>query len=170
MVGPNERPAAFTDDSAGGTLRFSGSLSLAQLGDLPDRLAAYDGKVERLDLSGIERLDTIGAWTIHRFAQKNGADGRGAERGRPASVRPGPGRRPAGRDPRRRMSRPFQRVLGEIGDATIQAGQTLYGLLGFLGATTLGVLGVDPPPAASASTRPSSASKWSASPRSASSG
>jgi phospholipid/cholesterol/gamma-HCH transport system permease protein len=31
----------------------------------------------------------------------------------------------------------FTRVLGEIGDATIQAGRTLYGLLGFLGATTL---------------------------------
>src|SRR3982750_3380874 len=65
--------AAFTDDSNAGTLRFSGSLSLAKLGDLPDRLAAYDGKVERLDLSGIKRIDTIGAWTIHRFAQKNGA-------------------------------------------------------------------------------------------------
>ena len=129
-------PAAFTDDSAGGTLRFSGSLSLAHLGDLPDRLAAYDGKVERLDLSGIERLDTIGAWTIHRFAQKNGAAVEGLTADgqhlfeqvqaadQPVSIR---GERvPA-----------FTRVLGEIGDATIQAGHTLYGLLGFLGATTL---------------------------------
>ena len=54
-------PAAFTDDSAGGTLRFTGSLSLANLGDLPERLATYDGKVEHIDLTGIERLDTIGA-------------------------------------------------------------------------------------------------------------
>jgi phospholipid/cholesterol/gamma-HCH transport system permease protein len=128
--------ATFSDDSNTGTLRFSGSLSLVKLGDLPDRLAAYDGKVDRLDLSGIDRLDTIGAWTIHRFAQRNGAAVEGLSDDRqhlfdqvmaadqPVSIR---GQRiPA-----------FQRVLGEIGDATIQAGKTLVGLLGFLGATVL---------------------------------
>ena len=128
--------AAFTDDGTAGTLRFSGSLSLARLGDLPDRLDGYDGKVERIDLSAIERIDTIGAWTIHRFAQKNGAaiEGLSADSqhlfdqvmaaDQPVNIR---GERiPA-----------FQRVVGEIGEATIQAWRTLYGLLGFLGATTV---------------------------------
>ncbi|HEX4695636.1 ABC transporter permease [Sphingomonas sp.] len=129
-------PATFTETDGGKTLRFAGRLSLANLGDLPDRLAAHDGAVERLDLAGIDRLDTIGAWTIHRYAQKTGAavEGLSADQrhlfeqvqqaDQPVSIR---GERvPA-----------FRRVLGEIGDATIQAGKTLYGLLGFLGATTL---------------------------------
>ena len=128
--------AAFTDDGDAGTLRFSGSLSLARLGDLPDRLSAYDGKIERIDLSGIERIDTIGAWTIHRFAQKNGAAVEGLTADgqhlfdqvqaadQPVSIRGA--HVPA-----------FTRVLGEVGDATIQAGRTLIGLLGFLGATTM---------------------------------
>jgi len=129
-------PAAFTDDSAGGTLRFTGSLSLANLGDLPERLAAYDGKVERIDLTGIERLDTIGAWTIHRLAQRTGADIKGLNpdaqhlfdqvqaADQPVVIR-------AQHVPA------FYRVLGEIGEATVQTFKTMVGLLGFLGATTL---------------------------------
>ncbi|MEO5938011.1 MAG: ABC transporter permease [Sphingomonas sp.] len=128
--------AAFTDDSDAGTLRFSGCLSLAKLGDLPDRLAAYDGKADRLDLSGIDRIDTIGAWTIHRFAQKNGAAVEGlSEDGQHLFDQVQAADQPV----RIRGERvpAFQRVLGEVGDATIQAGKTLYGLLGFLGATTM---------------------------------
>jgi len=129
-------PATFSETDGGKSLHFAGSLSLANLGDLPERLAAHEGGVERLDLADISRLDTIGAWTIHRFAQKTGATVEGLTPDRrhlfeqvqqadqPVSIR---GEHvPA-----------FRRVLGEIGDATIQAGKTLYGLLGFLGATTI---------------------------------
>ena len=129
-------PATFTDDPAGGSLRFTGSLSLANLGDLPERLAALDGHVERIDLSGIERIDTVGAWTIHRFAKKSGAVVEGltkddqhlfdqvAAADQPVRIR---GQHvPA-----------FYRVLGEIGSATVQTVHTMYGLLAFLGATTL---------------------------------
>ena len=46
-------------DSEGGgaVLRFTGNLSLAALGDLPDRLDAVDGRVSKIDLSGIDRID-----------------------------------------------------------------------------------------------------------------
>ena len=130
--------AAFTDDGTAGTLRFSGSLSLARIGDLPDRLAAYDGAVERIDLSGIDRIDTIGAWTIHRFAQKNGAAVEGlSEDGQHLFDQVAAADQPV--RIRGEHVPAFQRVLGEIGEATIQAGKTLVGLLGFLGATTLAV-------------------------------
>ncbi|MBL7599011.1 ABC transporter permease, partial [Escherichia coli] len=56
-------------DSGGAVLRFTGNLSLASLGDLPDRLDRIDGQVARLDLSRVERIDTVGAWVIHRFAR-----------------------------------------------------------------------------------------------------
>jgi len=103
---------------------------------LPERLAAYDGKVERIDLTGIERLDTIGAWTIHRLAQRTGADIKGLNpdaqhlfdqvqaADQPVVIR-------AQHVPA------FYRVLGEIGEATVQTFKTMVGLLGFLGATTL---------------------------------
>ena len=56
------------------TVRFTGSLSLAKIGDLPERLRAFDGAVTRLDLSAIERMDTVGAWLIHRFAAEHDAE------------------------------------------------------------------------------------------------
>ena len=67
--------ADFTDDRAagGGTLRFSGPLTLSCIGDLPQRLADYDGSVSQIDLSGIDRIDTVGAWLVHRFARDKDA-------------------------------------------------------------------------------------------------
>ncbi|MCW3835009.1 ABC transporter permease [Sphingomonas canadensis] len=123
------------DDSGGGTLRFTGDLSLARLGDLPDRLEALSGDVARIDLSAVDRMDTVGAWLVHRLALRHGAEveGLGADSrhlfdqvasaaDRPAAPRPAP-------------QGAFVRLLGEVGDATITAGRTMYGLLGFMGAT-----------------------------------
>ena len=130
--------ADFTEERSdnGATLRFSGDLSLARMGNLPDRLSTYDGAVTALDLSGIDRIDTIGAWIVHRFARERdvpieglSTDGQNlleqvavcdqpvAMRGKPVSA--------------------FTRVLGEVGDATVTAGRTMLGLLGFLGATVI---------------------------------
>jgi phospholipid/cholesterol/gamma-HCH transport system permease protein len=128
-------PADFTDESAG-ALRFSGSLTLARLGDLPNRLRDYQGDAKTIDLSGIDHIDTVGAWVVHRFADEHGAaiegldeDGRHlldqvANADQPVAVRP-------------TYSSSFTRVLGEIGDAVVETGRTLYGLLGFLGATVI---------------------------------
>jgi phospholipid/cholesterol/gamma-HCH transport system permease protein len=123
-------------EATGDTLAFTGDLSLARLGDLPDRLNGFTGSVSRVDLSQVSRLDTIGAWVVHRFAAKNGAavEGLGpddrhlfeqVERAdQPVAVRP------------QRVS-PLTRVVGEMGQATTTAFHTLYGLLGFLGATAI---------------------------------
>ena len=119
-----------------GALRFSGSLTLARIGDLPERLRAADGGVATLDLSGIEHIDTVGAWLIHRFAAEHDAKIEGLDEDgehlmnqvsnadEPVAVRP-------------EYSNAFTRVLGEIGTAVIETGRTLYGLLGFLGATVI---------------------------------
>ncbi|WP_375288060.1 ABC transporter permease [Sphingomonas sp.] len=119
-----------------GTLRVSGALTLSNLGDLPHRLAAHDRSVKAVDLSAVERMDTIGAWVIHRFARERGAriEGLSGERehlfkqvedaDQPVAMRP-------------RRIKPLERVAGEVGEATITAFRTLYGLLGFLGATVI---------------------------------
>jgi len=127
--------AEFEQDS-GGTLRFSGDLLLRTLGKLPDQLEALSGSVQRIDLSQVGRIDTVGAWVVHRLAVRHDAAIEGLdEDGRhlldqviaadqPVALPGGP-------------SSAFNRLLGEIGDAVVITVRTLYGLLGFLGATTV---------------------------------
>ena len=130
--------ADFAEEGAGDarTLRFSGNLSLAKLDALPQRLNAYSGDVRTIDLSGVDRIDTIGAWVVHRFAAQHGARIEGLsgdnrhlfeqveKADQPVAMRPAP--QPA-----------LTRVVGEVGDAVVTAGKTLFGLLDFLGATVM---------------------------------
>ena len=118
------------------TLRFSGNLSLACLRDLPERLNAVEGDVATLDLSDVERIDTVGAWLIHRFARDHGSKVEGLEEDEQhlfdqVAAAEHPIELP------RKPADPFTRMLGEVGDAIFVAGSTLYGLLGFMGATTI---------------------------------
>ena len=129
-------PADFQHDTAEGALRFSGNLSLRSIGDLPDRLSAVAGDVRILDMRGIDRIDTVGAWLIHRFARDHGAKVSGldanqqllfdhvAQADHPIEGPP----KPLGA---------FAQLLAEIGEAVIQAAKTMYGLLGFMGATAV---------------------------------
>ena len=134
-------PAAFTEDAQSGTLRFSGDLSLATLGDLPERLAAYQGGATQVDLAAVDRLDTIGAWTIHRFAQRTGAAIHGLDKNQQHLFdQVGMADQPVAI--RGQHIPPFTRVLGEIGAATIQTYNTLVGIIGFLGATTLAFVSI----------------------------
>lgn len=124
------------DQDGAAVLRFSGSLILAQTAALGSRLATLDRAPERIDLSGVERIDTVGAWLVHRIARDSGATIDGAHEDaerlleqvaaadRPLKIRPD-------------HTPPFLRVLDEMGSATIQAGRTLLGLLGFFGATLI---------------------------------
>jgi len=124
------------DSDGGATLRFTGNLSLACIGDLPDRLNAVEGPVKHIDLGKIERIDTIGAWLIHRFARDHQAEIYGLEQDEEyllAQVQAAECRV----EPKRPQPGLVPRVLGEIGDAVVTAGRTLYGLLGFFGATLI---------------------------------
>lgn len=118
------------------TLRLTGDLSLANLGDFPQRIDAVSGPIATIDLSLVERVDTIGAWIVHRLSERMGAqvEGLGQEarhlfdqvRNADQKVMMKPPALP-----------PFMRVLDEVGEATISAFSTMLGLLAFLGATTL---------------------------------
>ena len=132
--------ADFQQDS-GGTLRFSGDLLLARLGNLPERLDAVGGKVARVDLSDVGKIDTVGAWVVHRFAARHDAPVGGLDEGSQqlfdhvvAAEQPVERRESSGNA--------FTRVVGEIGDAAVLTVRTLYGLLGFMGATTLAFMAV----------------------------
>ncbi|GAY20597.1 ABC-type transport system permease component [Sphingobium fuliginis] len=115
-------------------IRLSGNMSIACLNYLPDRLDAIEGPVDTIDLSGVEHMDTIGAWVLHRTIKrwncKITGDKCDAERliaavGRvdePVNIRPD-------------YVPPWQRVVGQIGEAVVNAGSTMLGLLGFFGGT-----------------------------------
>jgi phospholipid/cholesterol/gamma-HCH transport system permease protein len=117
-------------------VRFTGELTLARIGDLPDRLKALDGKPLRLDVSDVTRVDTVGAWLIHRVGRDRDTELVGAsehmsslldkvaQADQPVKIRPD-------RTP------PLYRVLGQMGDATAIAGRTMLGLLGFFGAVMI---------------------------------
>lgn len=114
-------------------LRFTGGLTLARMDGLPDRLDAIEGRRLSVDLSGVDRMDTVGAWLIYRLTRRNDTDVIGASpymatlldqvalADKPVKMRPD-------RTP------PFYRVLGQVGGATAIAFRTLGGLLGFFGS------------------------------------
>ncbi len=123
------------------TLNFTGALTLARVGGLSRRLDAVQRDGVVLDLSKVERMDTVGAWLIHRMVRDRRAVVRGADEDmsrlleqvadadQTIQVRP---------DPRS----PFTRVLGEIGDAVALAGHNFVGLIGFFGATLIALWNV----------------------------
>jgi phospholipid/cholesterol/gamma-HCH transport system permease protein len=131
-------PADFELADDGRTLRFSGALTLARIGNLPQRLEAIESPPERIDLSGIERMDTVGAWLVHRMARDNdvAVEGANADEShlleqvaaadRPLKIRPD--QRPS-----------LVRLLDQVGNATIEAARTLLGLIGFFGAVLVSV-------------------------------
>ncbi len=127
--------ARFSESNEGGKrlLKFEGEMILPRLGVLPTRLDRLKGDGFVLDLSGVSRMDTIGAWIIHRMVRDRGGEvvGAGAQvaplldqvakADQPVKVRPD-------------ATPAFTRVLGQIGTATSMAGRTMAGLLGFFGA------------------------------------
>lgn len=126
------------EDGGGREVHFTGSLTLACLGNLPQRLDALAVDQPILNLSNIEIMDTVGAWLVHRVARDRHGRivGCTAEQeallenvsvaDQPVKVRPD--RLP-----------PLYRVLDEIGEATMEAGGTMVGLLGFFGALMISV-------------------------------
>jgi phospholipid/cholesterol/gamma-HCH transport system permease protein len=135
--------ARFTETTEDGrrVLHLQGDLTLSRLGVLPTRLERLKGKGFVLDLSGAGRMDTIGAWLVHRTARELGGEIVGADKqhmvlltqvaqyDQPVKVRPDP-------------PPPLLRVLDEVGTATTMAGQTMLGLLGFFGALLISLLRV----------------------------
>ena len=132
--------ARFTESVEDGrrVLHFTGDLTLPRLGVLPNRLQRMKARPEVLDLSQIGRVDTIGAWLVHRTARDCGAQVVGAREDvssllaqmeqfdQPVKVRPDP-------------PPPIQRVLTQVGAATALAGRTFLGLLAYFGAMLLAI-------------------------------
>jgi len=122
-------------------VRFSGSLTLARIRRITERIGEVEGDRLIIDLSAVERMDTVGAWIVHKLARGKDSEIVGAsddqrvllehvaKADQPVKLR-------ADRTPG------FYRVLGQVGAATEVAINTLVGLLGFFGAVLIGLWGV----------------------------
>ena len=125
-----------TDHRNGSVYRVGGHITISraattqrEIDELPDPLT--------IDLSDVDRMDTVGAWLIYRAVRDRGAKVIGAsgeetsllkqvgEFDVPTRVLP---------DERKGLTS----VLFELGQWVAETGETLIGLLGFFGATLIG--------------------------------
>jgi phospholipid/cholesterol/gamma-HCH transport system permease protein len=116
--------------------RVQGSLTISRAGTTQRELEAEPDPLT-IDLSGVQKMDTVGAWLIYRTVRDRDAKVVGAsknvaglldqvaEADHPTQVRPE--ERPA-----------ILRILDELGEYVAEAGETLVGLVGFLGSVLLG--------------------------------
>ena len=113
-------------------LRFSGGMTVRRIGDINERLRARTAPVDLVDLGDVDRMDTVGAWIVYRFASDHGAR---VEGGSPETRRLveeiGKADQPVRMRPDRTPT--IVKVLAEVGEATVTAGRTLLGLVGFFG-------------------------------------
>ncbi|WP_344708366.1 MlaE family lipid ABC transporter permease subunit [Sphingomonas humi] len=114
-----------------------GALTIARAGSIQREIDARPDPVA-IDLSGVERIDTVGAWLIHRTVRDRGAEVTGASDDVAKLLdqvaqadRPGDVRRP------KKIG-----AVGELGHWVMEAGRTFTGLLGFFGATLIGLVAV----------------------------
>ncbi|HKH28727.1 MAG TPA: MlaE family lipid ABC transporter permease subunit [Sphingomicrobium sp.] len=132
--------SATTADGGNPPFRIRGTLTITRAASIQREIDAEPDPLV-IDLSGVERMDTVGAWLIYRAVRDRGAKVVGAspesqslldqvaEFDKPVQVRP--------------EERPtLVRMVGEIGEWIAESGRTLVGLLGFFGATLVGLANI----------------------------
>ncbi len=119
-------------DGGGAVIRFSRCWAIAAIGDLDDRLRAVDGPVERLDLSAVTHLDTVGAWIIYRTSRDHHAAITGANAGAQSLIRAVSGVDHVPPVPERKTN-PLLWFVSELGASILLALQSSITFLGFLG-------------------------------------
>lgn len=126
--------ADFTETDEGGerVVRFSGRLTIARLGDVPQRLDALESHPVRADVSDVDRVDTVGAWILHKLTRDYGAEIVGAsDRAerliKQVSIADNPAKS------RHDDGNLVSRTLERMGESTLEALVSLKGLLAFFG-------------------------------------
>ena len=121
-----------SDGADGADVRFTGRLTLARLGDLPTRIEAI-GPIATLDLSALERIDTVGAWIVTRTVKEHGAKVTGASPEAQRLLDALASDKSEYRVHRDRRP-PMIRMLEQVGVASVAVWHELLGIIGFFGA------------------------------------
>jgi phospholipid/cholesterol/gamma-HCH transport system permease protein len=105
---------------------------------LSEQLNEIEADDITVDLSEVEKMDTVGAWLIHKLERDRGATIVGATKQQQLLI----DHVAAADQPvkiKRDYESPLQRILGQMGASMMIAGRTLLGLLGFFGALLIAV-------------------------------
>src|SRR3982750_4439914 len=129
-----------TDQRHGSVYRVAGALTITRAATTQREIDALADPLT-IDLSEIERMDTVGAWIIYRTVRDRGAKVIGASRDEVSLLKQ------VGEfdvPPRVVPDEPhnFMAGLRELGEWVAEAGSTLIGLLGFFGSTLIGFANV----------------------------
>ena len=119
-------------------LRFSGNLTLLRVRKLSERLKEIEAERLVIDLSEVERMDTVGAWLVHKLERDKGARIVGTTEDQQTLI-DHVARADQPMKVRREYEPPLGQLVGEIGAATQQALRTMVGLLGFFGALIISI-------------------------------
>jgi phospholipid/cholesterol/gamma-HCH transport system permease protein len=130
-----EQEAQAEDDGDGAVYRVAGTLTITraattqrEIDSLPDPLT--------IDLSEIDRMDTVGAWIVYRTVRDRHAKVIGASRDEVSLLKQvAEFDKPSRVHPEERGG--VGQLLSELGGWIAEAGRTLLGLLGFFGATLI---------------------------------
>ncbi len=116
----------------GNQLRFSGTLAIAAIGDLDERLRAVSAAITKIDLADIEHIDTVGAWLIYRTARDHNAPIVGADKDaqRLISAVGGVDAQPPAVAPR---ANPLLWFVNEVGEGIAEAAGSFLEFVGFIG-------------------------------------
>lgn len=125
-----------TDQRHGSVYRVAGAITISRAATTQREIEALPDPLT-IDLSEIDRLDTIGAWIIYRAVRDRGAKVIGASRDEVSLLKQvGEFDVPTRVVPEE--ERGFLHGFHELGEWIAETGQTLVGLLGFLGSTLIG--------------------------------
>jgi phospholipid/cholesterol/gamma-HCH transport system permease protein len=129
-----------TDHRQGSVYRVAGALTITRAATTQREIDGLPDPIT-IDLSEVERMDTVGAWIIYRTVRDRGAKVIGASRDETSLLKQvGEFDVPTRVVPEEKHG--FMSVIAELGQWIAETGQTLVGLLGFFGATLIGFANV----------------------------
>src|SRR4051812_21104227 len=127
-------------DERGSVYRVAGALTITRAATTQREIDALPDPLT-IDLSQIERMDTVGAWIVYRSVRDRKAKVIGATRDEVSLLKQvGEFDEPVQVHPDDKPG--FFRMLTELGEWVSEMGVTLVGLVGFFGAVLIGFANV----------------------------
>src|SRR5207248_7521893 len=125
-----------TDQRHGSVYRVAGPITISRAATTQREIDALPDPLT-IDLSEIDRMDTVGAWIVYRTVRDRGAKVVGASRDEVSLLKQvGEFDVPTRVVPEE--SHNLMAAVGELGEWVSEIGVTLVGLLGFFGSTLIG--------------------------------
>ncbi|MDQ8758331.1 ABC transporter permease [Sphingosinicella sp. LHD-64] len=114
-------------------LRFAGNLTLLRVRKVSEELKQVQDEALDVDISDVERMDTVGAWLIHKLQRDHGARVIGASAEQQLLLDQ-VAKADTPMQVRAEHEQPMLRLVAEVGEATKTAMSTMLGLIGFFGS------------------------------------